>query len=251
MPGKSRFQLPGIPQHIIQRGNNREPCFYAETDYQRYLEVLGDALQRNQCELHAYVLMNNHVHLLMTSPSEYGISHTMQDTGRKYVQYINKTYQHTGTLWEGRFKAGLVDSEAYLLACMRYIELNPVRTGMVRHPGEHRWSSYLTNATGENNDLIHPHAQYLQLGREASERLFAYRKLFYNCLDPALLQELRTSLNQELVLGREDFKNKIEKMTQRQVRRGKDDPPRAEGICSAYDVAEKGTGCCILEKTGI
>jgi putative transposase len=238
MPRKPRFQLPGIPQHIIQRGNNREPCFYAEPDYQRYLEALGDALQRNRCELHAYVLMTNHVHLLMTPQVEYGISHTMQDTGRKYVQYINKTYQRTGTLWEGRYKASLVDSEAYLLACMRYIELNPVRAGMVKHPSYYRWSSYLTNANGKNNALIHPHAQYLQLGRDEEKRLFAYRELFNNCLDATLLHELRASLNQELVLGREDFKNKVGKMTQRRVRRGKDGPPRVEDICSEYDVAE-------------
>jgi len=224
MPRKPRFQLPGVPQHIIQRGNNREPCFYAELDYLRYLDDLGDALQRNQCALHAYVLMTNHVHLLITPQTEYGISHTMQDTGRKYVQHINKTYQRTGTLWEGRFKACLVDSEAYLLACMRYIELNPVRAGMVEHPGEYRWSSYSCNADGNSSTIVHPHAQYLQLGRDASERLSNYRELFRNCLVETQLHQLREALNQELVLGREDFKNKIAQMTQRQVRRGKDGP---------------------------
>jgi len=239
MPRKPRFQLPGVPQHIIQRGNNREPCFRSQADYVRYLENLGDALQRNGCELHAYVLMTNHVHLLITPQAEYGISHTMQDTGRKYVQYFNRVNRRTGTLWEGRYKACLIDSDSYLLVCMRYIELNPVRAGMVRQPGEYRWSSYSTNAGGNYSTLIKPHAQYLQLGHDVSERLYAYRVLFRNCLDAAQLQQIREMLNQELVLGREDFKNTIEQMTQRQVRRGNDGPRRVQDTTGAYTVPEQ------------
>jgi putative transposase len=247
MPRKPRFQLPGVPQHVIQRGNNREPCFYAPADYHRYLDNLKQALQVNQCDLHAYVLMTNHVHLLITPQAEHGIAHTMQDTGRKFVHYMNRTYRRSGTLWEGRYKTSLVDSEAYLLTCMRYIEMNPVRAGMVEHPGEYHWSSYAANAQGKANPIVCPHPQYVQLGREASERQLAYRDLFQHSLDTTQLHQLREALNQELVLGREEFKDKIERLSRRQVRRGKDGRPRVEDIMGEYDVV----GFGILEKTGI
>jgi putative transposase len=138
MARKPRFNLIGIPQHVIQRGNNREPCFYSVEDYQRYLQDLDDAANRNDCAIHAYVLMTNHVYLLVTPFQQHGISHMMQDLGRKYVRYINHVYKRSGTLWEGRYKSSLVDSEAYLLTCMRYIEMNPVRASMVKHHIEYR-----------------------------------------------------------------------------------------------------------------
>lgn len=225
MPRKPRFQLPGLPQHIIQRGNNREPCFYAEADYSRYLENLKEALARNQCALHAYVLMTNHVHLLVTPFKEHGVSHMMQDLGRKYVRYINHTYKRSGTLWEGRYKASLVDTEVYLLTCMRYIELNPVRANMVDHPGEYHWSSYAHNAQGRPSKLITPHPLYLALDDIEAFRRNAYRELFRVHMDYGMLHEIRDAVNQELVLGREDFKTKIEQMTQRQTRRGRDGRP--------------------------
>jgi putative transposase len=228
MPRKPRFQLSGIPQHVIQRGNNRESCFYAEVDYRRYLDDLGHALEVNHCDLHAYVLMTNHVHLLMTPQTPHGISHTMQDTGRKFVWYMNHTYKRSGTLWEGRYKASLVDSEAYLLTCMRYIEMNPVRAGMVNHPEDYRWSSYAANANGKDNPVISHHPQYLQLGRDAPGWQCAYRELFRGALNTKQLHQLRDALNQELVLGREDFKDKIGNMVQRQVRRGTDGRPGTE-----------------------
>ncbi len=127
MPRKPRFALPGVPQHVIQRGHNRGFCFFAEDDYRLYLDLLKEAADRNGCRIHAYVLMTNHVHLLATPAGAHGISHMMQHLGRKYVRCINSLYGRSGTLWEGRFKASLVDSDAYLLKCMRYIELNPVR----------------------------------------------------------------------------------------------------------------------------
>jgi len=139
MPRKPRFNLIGIPQHVIQRGNNREPCFYAVQDYRRYLDNLREVAEKYRCRIHAYVLMTNHVHILVTPMVEYGISQMMQALGRRYVYYINMTYKRTGTLWEGRFKASLIDSDAYLLTCMRYIELNPIRANMVSHPGEYQW----------------------------------------------------------------------------------------------------------------
>lgn len=152
MARKPRFNLPGVPQHIVQRGNNRQPCFYAEADYCRYLEYLHEAAARNQAAIHAYVLMTNHVHLLATPANPFSITHMVQDLGRKYVRYINRTYGRTGTLWEGRYKASLVDGESYLLSCMRYIEMNPVRAGMVSNPAGYRWSSHQGNACGIKTD---------------------------------------------------------------------------------------------------
>jgi len=234
MPRKPRFVLPGVPQHVIQRGNNREACFYAEKDYTRYLHFLKEAMQANNCVLHAYVLMTNHVHLLVTPFSEHGLSHMMQDLGRKYVRYINYNYKRSGTLWEGRFKASLVDSEAYLLTCMHYIELNPLRAKMVNHPSEYRWSSYADNAQGNSSDLITPHPIYLALENDDKCRQRAYQELFLNHLEYTALQEIRDALNQELVLGRGDFKDKIEQMTKRQTRRGKDGRPRIEEEVADY-----------------
>ena len=138
MPRKPRFKLIGIPQHVIQRGNNREPCFYAEEDYRRYLDDLQECASKFDSRIHAYVLMTNHVHLLVTPMTEHGISQMMQALGRRYVYYVNKTYKRTGTLWEGRYKSSLIDSDRYLLTCMRYIELNPIRACMVIHPGEYK-----------------------------------------------------------------------------------------------------------------
>ena len=236
MSRKPRFTLPGIPQHVIQRGNNREPCFYAEGDYWRYLHDLQEAATHNQAAIHAYVLMTNHVHILVTPGQPYSITHMMQDLGRKYVRYINHSYQRTGTLWEGRYKASLIDSEAYLLTCMRYIELNPVRASMVNHPGEYRWSSYACNATGKPNPLIRPHPLYDALGNDAQQRQYAYRELFRIHMDREQTHAIREALNQELVLGREDFKVKIECMTKRQVRPGQSGRPRIEEEQSVYYV---------------
>lgn len=213
-----RFTIPGIPQHIIQRGNNREPCFYAEEDYCRYRDNLLEAAKKNQAEIHAYVLMTNHVHLLVTPHHEYSITHMMQDLGRKYVRYINYTYKRTGTLWEGRFKSCLVDSDAYLLTCMRYIELNPVRANMVIHPSEYHWSSYAFNAMGKTDKLVKPHSLYIALSQDKEQRLYAYRELFNSHLEKEQIHAVRDALNHQLVLGRDDFKDKIEMMTNRQTR---------------------------------
>jgi len=242
MPRKPRFHLPGFPQHIIQRGNNREPSFYTKADYYRYLDNLGAALQRNSCNLHAYVLMTNHVHLLITPQEKYGISRVMQDVGRKFVRHMNASYQRSGTLWEGRYKASLVDSEAYLLTCMRYIEMNPVRAGMVLHPGEYRWSSYAANGGGKTDPIITPHALYHALGDNLPGCRFAYRELFRNHMKDIELHMLRDALNQELVLGRESFKDKLEKMTERQIRRGRDGRPRTEDSRSVYRVMNDEVG---------
>ena len=236
MARKPRFNLPGIPQHVIQRGNNRNPCFFNEADYQRYLDDLAEAAKKSFCNIHAYVLMTNHVHLLVTPMSQHGVSEMMQSLGRRYVRYINQTYNRSGTLWEGRFKASLVDSERYLLACMRYIELNPVRAGMVSHPGEYEWTSYHGNGQHGLNALLSSHPVYHQLANVAERRQVIYRELFGDILDDGSIHEIREALNHELVLGRSSFKEKIKLMTSRQVDEGNAGRPCVEEEAAGYYV---------------
>ncbi|MGH8321666.1 MAG: transposase [Gammaproteobacteria bacterium] len=209
MPRLPRFCLPGIPQHVIQRGNNRQPCFAETSDYRFYLECMRAASRRYACAVHAYVLMTNHVHLLVTPGQKDTLPRFMQHIGRRYVQYFNFCYQRTGTLWEGRYKASLVDTETYVLTCYRYIEMNPVRAGMVAHPTEYRWSSYQRNALGVNDELVVPHELYNALGVNAGSRCSAYRELFRSQLDETTLKSIRESLNQEVVLGNDRFREYI------------------------------------------
>jgi putative transposase len=220
MSRKPRFNLPGIPQHVVQRGNNRKPCFFADADYRRYLDDLTAAASKYQCQIHAYVLMTNHVHLLVTPLVECGISKLMQALGPRYVRYVNKRYKRSGTLWEGRYKSSLIDSDRYLLICMRYIEMNPVRARMVEHPGDYRWSSYRANAIDESAELIDEHPVFSAMASKRSHRRHAYRELFRQDLDEEAIRQVRENLNRELVLGRAEFKDKIERMTHRQTRPG-------------------------------
>ena len=176
MARKPRFNIPGMPQHVIQRGNNRNACFYDESDYRFYLECLAKASEKFDCDIHAYVLMTNHVHLLVTPHADYAVSQMMQSVGRRYVRYINRCYRRTGTLWEGRYKAALVDSERYLLMCSRYIELNPIRANIVDGPADYKWSSYRHNAFGELDDCVKAHPLYEALGADAESRQVAYRR---------------------------------------------------------------------------
>ncbi|OIP99449.1 MAG: transposase [Zetaproteobacteria bacterium CG2_30_46_52] len=217
MSRQPRFVLPGQPQHVIQRGNNRDIIFVSDDDYQFYLEKLDAACARFNCELHAYVLMTNHVHLLITPQTEDGISKLMQSVGRYYVQYFNYRYKRTGTLWEGRYKATLLDSETYLLICSRYIELNPVRAGMVADPADYPWSSYGCNALGIANTLIKSHELYLALGLSADKRCEVYKDLFPSHIDSGELDEIRESTNKSWALGSSKFKERIEKLTARQA----------------------------------
>jgi putative transposase len=173
-----------------------------------------------------WFVMTNHVHLLMTPMVNHGISQLMQASGQRYVFYINKTYKRTGTLWEGRYKSSLIDSDHYLLTCMRYIELNPIRANMVNHPGDYKWSSYRINAQGENDPLIEYHPLYIDLGLSSEARQTTYRELFRHHMDNDTLHEIRDTLNHEVVLGRSYFKDKIEEITKRQTRLGKPGRPR-------------------------
>ena len=210
MPRKPRFFLPGVAVHIVQRGYSRRPVFFEDSDYQTYLDLLYDASRRHHCAIHAYVLMTNHIHLLVTPCEKEGVSRLMQAVNRQYVPYINYTFGMSGSIWEGRFKASLIDDEEYLLACMRYIELNPIRAKMVRLPEDYCWSSYTGNASGCINELLTPHSIYMRLGLNREERLAAYRALFRHCLDTAVLSEIRKSYQTGTPLGNEYFRDKIE-----------------------------------------
>jgi putative transposase len=218
MPRLPRFVIPGQPQHIIQRGNNRQEIFREEGDYLFYLEKLADASNKHQCKIHAYVLMSNHVHLLVTPHRENGIGKMMQMLGRYYVQYFNSSYKRNGTLWEGRYKATLIDSKEYLLTCMRYIELNPVRAqNRVNHPSKYPWSSYSFNALGMENQLITPHQEYKRLGRTDAERQSAYRQLFRSRIPQMTLAEIREATNKAWVIGSDKFKSRIARKIDRPV----------------------------------
>ena len=169
MPRKPRFFLPHVPVHVVQRGNNRQAVFFDDGDYRAYLKWLREGCERYGCEIHAYVLMTNHIHLLASPQEKESISRLLQHVGRRYVPYINHTYGTSGSIWEGRYKASLIHDEEYLLVCMRYIELNPVRANMVRSPAHFRWSSYRHSGQGKEDELIRPHG-LLALGKTGPSR---------------------------------------------------------------------------------
>jgi REP-associated tyrosine transposase len=202
--------VPGLPAHIIQRGNNRQAIFFKGADYRRYLRHLLEARERYGCAIHAYVLMTNHVHLLLTPAETTSVSRIMQYVGRQYVPYINSKYGRSGTLWEGRFKASLVQSSQYLLACYRYVELNPVRAGMVRNAVEYAWSSYRCNALGEFNELVDPHAVYLGLGIARGKRQSSYRQLFSDPIPEEQIRDIREFLQSGTPLGNHKFRDQVE-----------------------------------------
>ena len=227
-----RYVIPGQPQHIIQRGNNKQTIFAADADYQFYRDALIEASVKHELSVHAYVWMTNHIHLLATPGSEDSISKVFQSVGRRYVQYFNFKYKRSGTLWEGRYRATVVDSERYLLTVMRYIELNPVRADMVARPRDYPWSSYLHNAGGEtgvNGDWLVAHREYQRLGRTVQERQEAYRQLFRAAVPKHELTAIRDCTHKGWALGSARFTKKIEALTQRRsVSKGVGRPKREE-----------------------
>ncbi|WP_237061606.1 transposase [Microbulbifer zhoushanensis] len=212
-----RLGSAGIPQHVIQRGNNRQVCFCSEQEVIAYAGWPKQYAKEFDIQVHAWALMTNHVHLLVTPQSDQGVSRMMQALGRIYVRYFNREYRRSGTLWEGRYKPCLVQSEDYLLQCYRDIELNPVRAGMVSDPGEYFWSSYGCNGLGRSSSLLIPHRQYLALGRYPKERQERYRALCRHALDAPALDKIRGALNRGLALGNDRFKARIEEQFARRV----------------------------------
>lgn len=217
MARQPRLCLPGIPQHIIQRGNNRQVCFASESDFAAYASWLHEYSEKYQVKIHAWVFMTNHVHMLLTPTTQDGVSKMMQMIGRHYVRYFNYTYKRTGTLWEGRFKSCVVDAEQYLLVCQRYIELNPVRAGMVDSPSDYVWSSYQSNGLGKKVSFWSPHQIYKRLGAEESNRLKAYRELFTAHVGVDELEMIRKATNKGLAIGNDRFKQEVERLSGRRV----------------------------------
>ncbi len=225
MPRRARLRLAAYPVHVIQRGNNRSACFASDTDYLVYLAILNDKAKAFDCAIHACVLMTNHVHLLVTPARLDGVSLMMKHLGEVYVRYFNRNHQRTGTLWEGRFRSGIVQERGYLLACYRYIELNPVRAGMVAHPRDYRWSSYRANAEAAPSTLITPHAEYLALAPDEA-RLAAYRALFEGAMSEADLNAIRAATNGGYAIGDTDFKAELAKRLGRRVEAADPGRPR-------------------------
>ena len=184
MPRRARLQLPGCPLHVIQRGHNRARCFATESDFSTYLGILEECCRIHPCRVHAYVLMPNHVHLLLTPDDPVNLSRAMRRLGQRYAQHFNRANARTGALWEDRFKSFAVDTHAYLLKCQRYIEQNPVRAGLVRHPGDYAWSSYRYNADGWATTLIQPHPIFVQMIGNDGRFLDAYRQFLREMPEP-------------------------------------------------------------------
>jgi len=220
VPRQPRLVLPNVALHVIQRGHNRETCFRHESDYLVYLTLLHDLSSKVGCALHAYCLMTNHVHLLLTPVDENACATLMRNLGQQYVQYFNRHYERSGTLWEGRFRSCLVDSTAYVLACHRYIELNPVRAGMVAAPPDYRWSSHSANTGRDENIWLSPHPEYLALSHDKASRYSVYRQLFAQADASSFLAAIREATNGGFPMIGEDLKTRVDAMG-RPLARGK------------------------------
>jgi len=212
-----RLTLPGYPHHVILRGNNRQPIFASSADYQTLLDLLDENAKKFGVAIHAYVLMSNHFHLLATPQTADGLPQMMQAVGRRYVRYFNDRQKRSGTLWEGRYKSTLIQSERYLLACMAYIDLNPVRAGLVAQARDYPWSSY-GHYTGQRIDkLITPHPLFWELGNTPFAREAAYAELVRSGISPGQQAALTDSALRGWALGEPDFVADLQKRTQRRV----------------------------------
>lgn len=212
--------LAGMPVHITHRGNNRQACFHQDHDRAFYLFHLRRLLPHAQCALHAYCLMTNHVHLLITPVKADSCARLMKGVAQLRTQYVNRTYGRTGSLWEGRFHSCLIQSEEYLLTCYRYVERNPVEAGLCMHADEYEWSSCRANANGFVDPTITPHEQYLRLGTDAESRRAAYRELLSTRVPPERVHEIRSATSGNFALGDDDFRQAVSAALGRRAYRG-------------------------------
>ena len=226
MPRKVRVTLPGVTQHVIQRGNNRQPMFHDDQDRGLFSAWLSRYALKYEVAIHAWVYMSNHIHVLATPSIDGGLPKMMQALGRHYVRYFNKRHRRTGTLFEGRYKSCVVDCDSYVLACSRYIEMNPVRAGLTARPGEYYWSSYRSNAHGRPCEFTQPHSTYIGLGRTPGDRMVAYRRLFDLDLSELVLEDIRSATHRGHALGSENFKRAIEASSGVKLTPGKPGRPR-------------------------
>lgn len=217
MPRRARVIVPGIPVHLIQRGHNRDPVFFSDDDYWKYLHDLRTAAEQHGCLVHAYVLMTNHVHIITTPLKANSLAYMMKSIGSRYVRYINGKYKRSGTLWESRFKSALINTEQYLLTCYRYVELNPVRARMVADPKQYPWSSFHHNALGKRNKLVTNHEIYQGLGKKPEDRQAAYLELFKHQIPNSDLSYICKATQQNSIMGNDRFRKRIEKMLGRKL----------------------------------
>ncbi len=221
-----RLVVPGQPHHLIQRGNDRRLIFRDDSDHEAFLKWLREAARQFHVAIHAYVLMPNHLHLLATPADDIGLGRMMQWVGRYYVPYFNHKYERSGTLWQGRYKTTVIDSEHYFLTCSRYIELNPVRAGMTNNPGDFRWSSYAHHVGAHSDPLITDHALYWALGNTPFAREAAYVELTRQALSSDQITALSEATLKGWALGSDQFKSHLERQTERRVRPAKRGRPR-------------------------
>lgn len=216
-----RLTLAGYPHHVIQRGNNRQAIFASTADYQTLLDLLAENAKKFDVDLHAYVLMDNHFHLLATPSTESALPQMMQAVGRRYVQYFNRRHGRSGTLWEGRYRSTVLQPERYLLPCMVYMDLNPVRAGRVEHAADYRWSSHAHWLGVRNDRLLTPHAQFWELGNTPFAREAAYAELVQTGLGSQEQAALTASALSGWALGDSDFIHQLQKHTSRRVVQGR------------------------------
>jgi putative transposase len=215
-----RLTLPGLAHHVIQRGNNRQPIFASAADRQTFLALLDENARKFGVAIHAYVLMDNHFHLLVTPQTATGLPQMMQAIGRRYVRVFNDAQKRTGTLWEGRYKSTVIQTERYLLACMAYIELNPVRAHLVAQAQDFAWSSH-GHYTGRKTDaLITPHPIFWELGNTPFAREAAYAELVQAGITSTQQQALTGATLRGWALGESDFVAELQTRTPRRVSKG-------------------------------
>lgn len=221
MARTSRIVIPNLPHHIIQQGNDRQPIFRDEEDYQVFHAWMREAARQFKVAIHAYVLMGNHLHLLATPSDAQGLARMMQLLGRFYVPYFNRKYDRTGTLWQGRFKTSVIESDPYFLSCSRHIEMLPVREGVVPHPADYKWSSYLHHVGDKPDSLIADHPLYWALGNTPFEREAAYKQFMQQPIPQDEVNSLGLTVGKGWTLGSEQFQIQLEKKINRRVRPGK------------------------------
>jgi putative transposase len=222
----ARLTVPGFPHHIIQRGNNRQPIFASAADYETLLGLLEDSAKKFGVAIHSYVLMSNHFHLLATPDSSDGVPRMMQALGRSYVRYFNARHGRTGTLWEGRYRSTLIQAERYLLACMVYIDLNPVRAGMVADPADYPWSSHLHYVGRRSDKLVTPHPLYWELGNTPFARDAAYADLVHSGIGPEKQRALTDAAFRGWVLGEPDYVEDLQRRTERRLSKAQPGRPK-------------------------
>jgi putative transposase len=233
MARRPRLAVPALPHHVIQRGNNRQAIFFADADYRFFLGCLAKAKARYSCRLYAYVLMTNHVHLLLEPLAGEHLSLLMQSVGRRYVRYVNDTYGRSGTLWEGRFKSAVVSHDAYLLACTRYIERNPVRAQLAARPETYPWSSVHFHTQGTSNPLLDEDPAYAALGETAAQRQGAYRGWLVAGAPEGEVAAIREATHKGLLIGPDTFQRQMETVVGRRLvgeQRGRPRKQREESL---------------------